>query len=323
MTMRAVVLGRYDDSHVPSVVESLRRHEVDVVHLPLGLPPKTYSVAVDGSSSVLATEDVSVSTHDVRRADMIIYLPLAVNDPPMVDIPQAAPPIAHRAWQEAVQSIICHWYDVDGPTWLIRPGQELLQQRRLHLLQTAESCGLRIPAYIVTNRVEALRSWVTDPQVVVKSVASWEEISPGRYFNARLCAASDTVAAMDSGEAAELLFVQAHVAAVREYRCYVIGSGVAAIAMERDGYEDVDIRLAPRSELKGGSVSIGTDISNRLVAVCNELGIRYCCFDILEAANGDLFLIDVNPVGSWIHITERFGIAMSDILVDRMLHELA
>lgn len=318
-----LIVGRADDCHTERQEQAAAAAGFGVSVLQLGGTAKPPTVRASLGGFEISDDRLVVDDDLVRRCAAVIYLPLAVNEAPIFREMQGMPAIAAREWRETVQSVLMYWSRLPGTRWPIKPSSETLQARKLYLLRRARDAGLLVPHFQAGNQASCFDELFVGDRVVAKSLSAWQEIAPGSYFNTTEVVREQVQRAMEEAASATLLMLQRLVNSVSEIRCYYLFGQTFGVRMIRlDDTVPVDIRLADSIHLRAELCGIDPKISAQLDEFCREELLDYCCFDLLERADGETWLVDVNPTGSWSHLFDRFGIDVDGIMMNILMQEL-
>jgi hypothetical protein len=313
-----VLIGRYDDPHVRLVEESLSGIGGKLLgKLELGRAAQDYEASWNKGGFAIATAASRIDDSVISEADLVLCLPFAVNNPDLVAASQdladaSAIAFAAREWNEFMKSALLHWED-HASLWITSFNALTLQGRKLYLLQRAIEAGLRVPLSIVGNVLtQAHLGNLNRP--IAKPINRWQEIAPSRYFNATPLT-REHIAQIADVHLAAPSFIQEGVFPNREHRIYVVGRKCIEVAIQRLEDGPVDVRIA-----RVGSVvaSLTHDLGpiwlEALGNFTRSVGLAYCVFDVLTDQEGQAWLIDINPVGTWAYLVSHGLDITNDIL---------
>lgn len=311
-----LIIGRFDDVHVGKASEYFRRRGKPCDVLTLGLPASHYAVRSTLDRAIIRVDD---QAFDVDAYSNVLYLPFAVNLPPLINFDEGFDSFARREWDAALRSILQIWHQSNSGKWLIMPGADDLQNRKLYLLTQAARNGLSIPPMLLTNKFAEVEIDNLARQVVAKAINSWQEIRPGRYFNTALLAPSQRVLIGQTGRLEAPALLQEYIPHTVEQRLYQVGSTQLIVELQiRNGVVD--------SRVKDGvdSASIVHEVfrqESEARTLSRALGLRYVCYDFLVTEKAEVWLTDVNPTGSWAYLESEHGLDLTTPILDAWLSE--
>lgn len=325
--MTVILIGWHDDAHLTQIESACHRHAQDVVRLELGRGPSHYQLHFSQLDGVVTSSVNGVTEEMVRAASAIFALPIFVNKPSIVDL-ELSPDTGSwrpeelafgiREWNASIFSVLWRWERISTCPWIITWAALDLQDRKPALLGLAsETCGLSVPRFIVSNEV-GISVGLETTELVAKAVNMFQEVAPGEYFNTSRI--DHALLQEIDGASPVPSYLQEMVHSRYEYRVYCVLGELFAIRMSRsDARDDIDIRVIDQSFIEATRVELPQDIAVALVKLTDLIGIKYCSFDLVE--DEKIQLIDVNPAGSWYYIEEKFGIGVSDWIVDQVLRK--
>jgi hypothetical protein len=79
----------------------------------------------------------------------------------------------------------------------------------------------------------------------------------------------------------------------------------------------VDWRV-PDLELSYQQVPVSQAFQDKCRQVLRAFGLRYGAFDFAVSRAGDLFFLEVNPVGEWAWLEKKLGLSIRDAIIDEL-----
>ena len=296
-----ILVGRFDDPHT----DLIQRAHGSVCFLPLGLGPSNYKLFVGPKEASVAFGDVLFDRARVTASDLV-FLPLAVNKPALVDTEDQ---FSLREWSATLESIFCLWNIWNGRGWLISPSAQLLQDRKPYLLCVGDQPELHIPAWRVA--VDMPGSEYLAGSHVAKAINSWQEVEPGSYFNTTLLEGFSEEALAAESNTPNL--IQQYLRHRKEVRAYVAGDQVIAVELSvPDGAEQADLRIA--AGVAARKFVVPVRIADCLRRINLLLDLHYCCFDLVQK-DSSWWLLDINPAGTWHFLAKRYNIDVTGNIV--------
>lgn len=194
--------------------------------------------------------------------------------------------------------------------------RHFLANHKPYQLQLAQSCGLNVPAYDITNdprRVTALLDEHGDDAFVFKTLGpTVHVIAETRYLNREHLAAGDTM------RLAPVIFQRA-IRRRCEYRVVFVGERIFVHELV---IHNEKVALLPdwRLDLTVESVeaSMPEAILDKIRALMKRLGLYYGAIDFIEDEAGEFWFLEVNPQGQFlfneIDAATPICAAMADLL---------
>jgi glutathione synthase/RimK-type ligase-like ATP-grasp enzyme len=219
---------------------------------------------------------------------------------------------SHRlfAANEAHEALTGLWQSMDA-NWINDPSLDLIAQRKAYQLKVAQQVGLRIPGTLMTNDPDEARKFVDARgyrDVVYKSFSSTEE----EWRETRLLK-EDELGLLDHVQHAPVIF-QHYVEARYDLRITAVGDRLfpAAIHSQQTGYK-VDCRIdIAAAEIE--PVDLPEEISVKLLALKQRLGLTYGAIDMRLTPSGDYVFFEINPAGQFMYIEAATGLPIASAL---------
>ncbi|WP_256788550.1 RimK family alpha-L-glutamate ligase [Frankia sp. AvcI1] len=301
MTAEVLVIGRHDDQHVARCAAVLGAAGRTCEVLWLGLARQRYRIHGDLASMELGLDGRRYPLADYRH---VLCLPMAVNRPSMVDTD--GDEFGEREWNALLRSVLVRSAAHSPAAWLIHPDADLLQDRKIALLQcAARACPeLAIPPTVITNELLDADVALLGDRIVVKPINAWQEVSPGRYFNTTLLTDAALAKIRQVGPLDTPTIFQRFLPHSIEYRCYCVHNAVLTVRLQV-APGSADSRLPGASQ--GATVTTDEqDFAPALREITRSLRVHYCCFDMVMDGSGRSWLTDINPTGSWRYLENQF-----------------
>lgn len=191
----------------------------------------------------------------------------------------------------------------------------------LQLARAAEIGGFTVPPYVITSDAGAAQHFVNEicggdavvkvlGRPVVKDGHNWSNffteptgpLSPGD---------------LDGLKYAPCIF-QKRIDAVREFRVTLVDGQVFAGSFDRSGLDAADYRKADPYSLPHRAEALDDATSAACREMAGAFGLRYAAIDLLEDKHGNLFFLELNPVGQWLWMEELTGLPIADAMADAL-----
>jgi glutathione synthase/RimK-type ligase-like ATP-grasp enzyme len=306
-----VVISHLGDPHALRVTEVLRGAGEDVVLLDLSeLPARaSFTVEFDGCQRcrpALRYQTASGEQRDLAEARSVWW-----RRPQGVDLSQIRDPNVHTftagEWDEAVHGL---WQLIDA-AWMNPPARDSVAARKLLQLQVARDLGLTIPRTIATSDPDEARRFLDrEPgaMTIFKTFSCTFQI----WRETRLVRAAERDQ-LESVRLAPVIF-QEYVPADVDLRVTIVGDSVFAAAIHSaDTDYPVDFRMS-LGQARVVATELPKEISERLLAMMNRLGIVYGAFDLRRTPAGEYVFLEVNTAGEFMFIEERTGQPITEAL---------
>jgi glutathione synthase/RimK-type ligase-like ATP-grasp enzyme len=317
---RILILTEADDFHAIAVAEALERKGAEVtVWATCDFPTRTDEsahFASDGKKSiriqVAGLELVDPSFDVVWRRRPTYVLNRDVLHP------------ADRAFADSECNVFrrslfrllapqAFWVNpIDGAAYA---SSKLLQQ------EAASKIGLKMPETLFTNSPREIRDFLTRCREVVYkplSAAGWKDHES--YFcsyTARLTQ-SDLVGVEVLRQTPGIF--QEYVPKSYELRVTVIGRQVLAakVLSQQTERGKLDWRRA-YSELSFEPTQLPPDLALQCLALLDELGLVFGCFDFVATPDGEHFFLEVNEMGQFLFVERYCGLPLLDAFSEFLL----
>ncbi|MFF2515585.1 ATP-grasp ribosomal peptide maturase [Streptomyces sp. NPDC058086] len=314
MAAPVLIVAASDDWPTDRVVVELEQRGVEVFRMDTTDFPQRLALAgrIDQAcawTGELATEHRTV---DLSRVGAVYYrAPGAFQFPEGMSGPEArfAAAQARAGLGGVLSALECRW--VNHPTAMARAEYKPVQ------LAAARACGLTIPATLVTNRPEDVRTFATQVgQVVCKPVASPVLIEDGRLksvYTHRLTP-SDLYDLRGIRTTAHLF--QAWVSKAYEVRLTVVGERMFAAAIHaRSGAAYEDWR-SDYGALTYTATTVPDEVAAGMTRLMKRLQLRYGAADFVVGPQGPWTFLEVNPCGQWDWIQGETGLPIAEAIAD-------
>ncbi len=186
----------------------------------------------------------------------------------------------------------------DGRRCLNRPAAVRDTNNKLVQFERLRAAGFALPGTQVSTGFPTSGALAHQSQLVSKNVSEGGWKSPTEFSPARVVSCSAATETWPT-------MWQLPIIGTHELRCYVIGSTVIAVQLDR--HPDVlDVRSLNAGRPLGTIVQIADEWSRRLVEMVRALGLDYAVIDAIPA-DGDLHVLEVNANGVWWFLPPELG----------------
>lgn len=265
-----------------------------------------------GTTTHIAVDDRSI---DLRDVGLLIYRrPLDVT-PEMLSstIDPWALSFVNQEWnwfERALPEMI-------GCKAINHPAANQVAQNKIAQLRVAKSCGLATPQTLISNQSGALRDFAKQRPSITKAIGNGSHLYAGQIRTGyTLKAAADSFPTQQNPFTIGL--VQAAIIPAAMWRIVAIGSRCFGFRLTGvQLIDEVDSRRV-EEKLDGGSESVPDGVREGLLKMMRHFGILYASSDFIEDEAGRLWFIDLNPEGQWGAYEQRFGVPISDHIIEEI-----
>ena len=255
----------------------------------------------------------------VRKAGDFVF--------PSTDLAPQEQAYAEQETEQALLGLLysldCYWMShplaVRGAQW---KGEQLLRAQRM---------GFRVPASLVTNSPEQVRSFKAGipGDLIFKSMSSpmlgADLVADGERISAGIGTTIITDDMMDSLDAVSELacHFQEYIPKKYELRVTIIGARIftAKIDSQADSRTAIDSRdmSAP---IKYAPYYLPDDLQRRCLQYIGSYGLNYAALDFIVTPDGEYVFLENNPGGQFWYIQQLIPeFKMLEALADRLIME--
>jgi glutathione synthase/RimK-type ligase-like ATP-grasp enzyme len=299
-----VVISHAGDPHAMRVTELLGSRGKDVLLLDLSQFPSGASLTVDFDDCACAKPRIRYATTAGEERDLSSARAVWWRRPQAVDLAGITDPHVHAftagEWHEAIHGL---WELMDA-AWMNPPVRDEVAGRKLRQLQLARELGLAIPRTLVTSDPDEARRFVDrgdGAQTIFKTFSCTHQI----WRETRLVGAAER-GALDAVRLAPVIF-QEYVPAEADIRVTAVGGRLFAAAIHSAATDyPVDFRMS-LGQAEVEPTTLPADVTGRLLALMQRLGIVYGAFDFRRTPEGEHVFLEVNTAGEFLFVEERTG----------------
>jgi hypothetical protein len=243
---------------------------------------------------------VDGETVDVRTLDALWYRRISS----MQVLPEGADEAYHAHINGTVERVVEGILQNEfRGAWVSHPVATRLAENKLVQLRAAARAGLRIPATLVSQDPERIRSFCArHPGAIIKPVTTSREVGL-----ARTATVSQELLGQDDVLALTPAIYQECIQGERHLRISVFGGRCDAAlieARELDWRFDLNVPFRP--------YPLDRHLEQRLCATLRELGLVMGIFDVKLTDEGEPVFLEVNSQGQFLFIEGLCGIPLAD-----------
>ncbi|RNC81385.1 MAG: hypothetical protein ED559_06220 [Phycisphaera sp.] len=210
---------------------------------------------------------------------------------------------ASDEWAEAIEGFLSH---VPPSKWINYPPRNFMASHKVEQLTRAQTCGLCVPEWVVTNDAEEAKQFLIahGPKLVAKPLASG--------YIERTDPADDTLIYTQSiNQSHEHLFdrlsscpvlFQAQVNKATDVRMIVVDDFITAVSLtakDADGSQRLDIRRDNMRDVRYAPLSAPSHVAQGVRELMQGYGLRFAAIDFAIDSDGRWTFFEVNPNGQW------------------------
>jgi glutathione synthase/RimK-type ligase-like ATP-grasp enzyme len=291
-----LVLADADDVGVRKLVAWLESR-CTVIWWRFGLPETSVDARLTGQRFRLEQPGAVLTSELFREAQIVIYKRRWLQPKPLVPsqlVNTADRVFSEREWGSLLEGILLAEERSGQATWVNAPSVWAVTHNKLSLLLEAGRHGARIPPFEITTSIER---GALSGDVVIKAISADEMIDDGRYFSTTRLRDRDLAGVVGEKLSTPSLF-QEYLSVDHELRVYyILGHWVTVVL--RPSPQHVDIRHVPADAMEPRLGELPAGLRRVLAGIVARHGLNYCAFDILVPSDGQPWLVDITPAGSW------------------------
>ena len=189
-----------------------------------------------------------------------------------------------------------------------------IARNKLAQLKFARSSGLNVPVSLVSNDSSELKRFAQSFECVTKGIESAYSIVNGVMRSGLTRRVTlDDLADYDCKDCPT--FLQQRILPAAMWRIVLVGPATFGFRFTGPLLDqEIDSRLI-ESQLHGEHLVVPNEVAAGLKHMCRQLSILYASSDFIEDRQGDLWFVDLNPEGQWAVYENKFGIGISDHII--------
>lgn len=228
--------------------------------------------------------------------------------------------------------------------WINPQFSERRASNKIFQLQLANIVGFKTPRTLVSSDANSIREfWSETGRVIFKPVSAFQPMVRRLNAGAKAKYASEAELGFGAEKATNLIFTQEltderadlldsvrwapaifqqKIEKKTDIRVTVIGRDIFACRIYSQEREDTatDFRVMNLSGLlKHELFQLPHALEGMILDYMKQLDIVYGCFDFIEAADGEVYFLEVNPAGQWLWIEQVTGAPISKGLAKYLL----
>ena len=204
--------------------------------------------------------------------------------------------------------------------WINNPQRTFEAENRLNQLRLAQKIGFSIPETLITNEMEAAKKFFKrfGKSTIVK-VLHHHEI----YLNQRAFRfltnniKTSHISKFDELTYAPVIF-QRKIKNSSEIRVTVVNDKIFScrISTTQEKHNFSDLHKIKENDLIFSEISIGKKMEKLCINLNRKLGLLVSSIDFVEGKNGELFFLEINPIGDWNWIEKHTNLPVTKSVFD-------
>ncbi|MDF0680502.1 MAG: hypothetical protein P0116_06005 [Candidatus Nitrosocosmicus sp.] len=219
--------------------------------------------------------------------------------------------------QQWYQAFNCLRITLDS-TWINDSQKTFDAENRLKQLVTAQRIGLSIPETSITNSIlDGKKFFKRYSKSIMKVLHHHEIILNQRSFkfltnNMEL----DHLLSFEDIVYAPVIF-QEKIENDSEIRVTVIGDKIFACKLSiKDKSKYSDLHKIRESKIIFEEINLGKKMEKQCIKLNRELGLHVSSIDLIQSKNGELFFLEINPIGDWYWIEKHTNLPITKSMFD-------
>jgi len=204
--------------------------------------------------------------------------------------------------------------------WINNPQCTYEAENRLNQLQLAQRLGFGIPETLITNEMEAAKKFLKRyPKSTIVKVLHHHEINLGQESYRFL---TNNIETSHSSKFNELTYApvifQKKIENDSEIRVTVVNNKTFScrISTIKGKRNFSDLHKIKEKELIFSEMDLGNKIDKLCIKLNRELGLLVSSIDFIQSKNGELFFLEVNPIGDWNWIEKHTNLPITKSMFD-------
>lgn len=292
-----IVIAEHDDRDIDKLCHEAGACGLEIEWFKLGLDSTEYEVLwKSGEAPALRFQNVVLSPATLSAAPWVFHREYKLKKEPIVRSSvgsEAENAFCTREWTSLISSAILTFkFGGYAPRWVSSFWRADFTDRKLFLLSQAASLGVKVPSYVVASIFEV----PADSRELVAKAINANEVIDDRYFPTTHL--TDAQALEYTGQRTECpSLVQRKISATCELRIFYVGETWICLELV-DQTASVDVRYSTKATVTMVD-RLPRELKSQLANLCKLLEMNYCVFDVLVDAQGQCWLIDITPNGTW------------------------
>lgn len=192
---------------------------------------------------------------------------------------------------------------------------------KLHQLSVARAAGLSVPATLLTNHADSIRSFSEQygHNLVMKLHGALSKSMSGQTpFFPTTRIGRDDLENLDLLSYCPMIF-QEYIPKSYELRIAFVDGIFFAGKIPGAGVDKTDWRITPGGPLKWELYQLPAAIEQKLMKLMDDLGLLFGAIDMIRHPNGDYVFLEVNPQGEWGMLQKQLGYPIGETIAEKLM----
>lgn len=221
-------------------------------------------------------------------------------------------PCLRREWSELHDNVYALCDKLSDALWINPPNSAYMTENKVVQLHTARQCGLCYPETLVSNDPVEIRGFISrHERLIYKGFFphTWQESASGKMFALWANMIDSSMQFDDASLALCPGIYQAYIEKKYDLRATVIGNRLFTIRIRPvEGSTPADWRpYALSNGIRIDSFTLPDTYEYKLKLLMRTLDIVFGCIDLVVAADGEIYFLEVNQSGDFLFAEERSG----------------
>lgn len=199
-------------------------------------------------------------------------------------------------------------------TWINDPQMTMKAENRLNQLMLAQDLGFKIPNTTITNDpIEAKMFLKKNPKSTLVKVLHHHEINIDdklfRFLSTKID--KNHLSKFEELIYAPVIF-QSEIKKQSEFRITIVGNKLFACEITATDKNYTDLHTVNAKNLKYKEVNLDKNLSHLCFKFNKELGLLISSIDLIVDKKGDIYFLEVNPIGDWNWIEKHINLPITN-----------
>jgi len=223
--------------------------------------------------------------------------------------------------QQWYQAFNCMPIALDA-LWINNPQRTFDAENRLNQLLLAQNIGFSIPETVITNEMEAAKKFFKKfrKSTIVKVLHHHDVyLNQKSYRFLTNNIETSHLPKFDEITYAPVIF-QKKIENDSEIRITVVNDKTFScrISTGQEKHNFSDLHKIKEKELIFSEINIGKKMEKLCINLNRKLGLLVSSIDLVQSKNGELFFLEINPIGDWNWIEKHTNLPITKSIFDLM-----
>ncbi len=310
-----IASSEYDRRTVLPVVEKLKKQGCQVTYYKSDLvtmPTKKLNVQVGDYTDLISYDETDINGINVdaawyRRPSNFVYEGLT-------EIQQVQVADNVDRLQRAI------WQSIAEHKWINDPMRMNFADDKFTQLRLASKLGFKVPKTVISNDGQVLLEAFPKADAVFKLPSGTISMNgEAREIYTNVLSQKKLIDLVETGKKLLPGIYQERIPKAKEWRITVVGEQVFPAAIYTDVTAKDDWRkLQTTDAVRFKKEQFDQALTGKLVTFLKKLNLRYGAFDLIEAPNGEIYFLEINPNGQYQWLEDELGMPISSAIADEL-----